>query len=309
MVVSYKSRSDTLACLASLAAQTHPDVETILVDNASDDGTVDAVRAQFPEVRVLAERENLGFAEGCNRGIAVATGAWIALLNNDAVAEPGFAAALVRAAERAEPRCGMLQALMLFASDPGTINSTGIELARSGGGRDRLERRPRREAEAHGTDIFCPTGGAAAYRRAMLDEVRLPSGWLDRRHFCYYEDMDLGWRARLAGWSARFVPEAVVLHRHQGTTSREGRAWMRRMSATNRLRTLAKNASLGFALATLGHTAGDVIDLLVVTRGRGLGTLAREVARSLADRPHVTRLARVPRREIERAWVRGPVRR
>ena len=308
VVVNWNSRDDVLACLASLAAQTHDDLEVVVVDNASTDGSAAAIRAAYPGVTLLEERHNWGFAEGCNRGIARTTGPWIALLNNDAVAEPTWGAELVRAAEAAEPRCGMLQSLMLYAHEPDRINSAGIELGTEGGGRDRLEHAPRAAGQRE-EEIFCPTGGACAYRRAMLDAIRLPRGWFDPEHFCYYEDMDLGWRARLAGWSARYVPSSVVVHRYHGTTSRKGRAWLRKMAATNRVRTLAKNASPAFLLRTAPFTAYDVARMAWVCRGGGLVDLGRAVVHAAALRRRVDAIATVDRREVERTWARDERRR
>jgi GT2 family glycosyltransferase len=303
VVVNWNAKDDTLACLASLERQTHRELEVVVVDNASEDGSVDAIRARFPGAKVLAEPTNWGFAEGCNRGIAVTTGPWIALLNNDAEADERWAEELVRAARSADARCGMLQSLMVFADRPGVINSTGIELTASGGGRDRLEHRTRDAAGEAPREIFCPTGGACAYRREMLDAVRLPDGFFDPTHFCYYEDMDLGWRARLAGWSAWLVPTSAVRHRWHGSTARRGRAWLVRLATLNRVRTLVKNASVPFLARTTPQSAADVAKMLWWTRGRGLGDLAAAVGASVVARRRVSHLRTVDRRALERAWV------
>lgn len=304
VVVNWNSRDDTAACLESLAEQTHEDLEVLVVDNGSKDDSVAMIRERFPWCTVLPQGENLGFAEGCNRGIEAASGEWVALLNNDAVADPEWAAALVAAVEEVPPACGMLQSLMLLMNEPGLVNSTGIELARSGGGRDRGWRAPRPAPGGALEEIFCPTGGAAAYRRTMLDALKLDTGYLDREHFCYYEDMDLGWRARLAGWSAFFVPASIVHHRWHGSTSRRGNAWLVKMTHTNRIRTLLKNASLRFILRTGPDTTVDLAKLFWYGRADAAKGLVRAVRSGLAQRPMVTRLAKEKRRRVERAWVR-----
>jgi GT2 family glycosyltransferase len=303
VLVNWNSRDDTAACLASLAAQTHEDLDVIVIDNGSEDGSAAMVRERFPTVRLVCEKDNLGFAEGCNRGILASSGAWVVLLNNDAVAEPGFARAIANAAERAPRTVGMLQALMLFQKDPASVNSTGIELTRAGGGRDRGENAPPPPIDAPEEPIFCPCGGAAAYRRAMLDALRLEHGYFDRRHFCYYEDMDLGWRARLAGWEALYVPGAVVHHRYHATTSRRGKAWMMRLEKVNRLRTLLKNASPGFIVRTLPTTIAGAFELAWHAGPGSLVDLARAIGPSLETRKQIAALARTGRRDIERAWV------
>jgi GT2 family glycosyltransferase len=221
VVVNWELRDELQACLESLEAQTHPELEVIVVDNGSTDGSADFVAERFPHFKLIRESENLGFAEACNRGIAASHGEWVAMLNNDAVAESGWAAALVRAAERAPTRLGMLQSLMLFKARPDVINTTGIGLGANGGGFDLHEGMPRMAGAAE-AEIFCASAGAAAYRRSMLEQIRLENGYFDRTHFMYSEDLDLGWRAQLAGWTASYLPDSVVYHRYHGSSSAAG---------------------------------------------------------------------------------------
>ena len=100
VTVNWNSRDDLAECLASLVAQSYSQLEVLIVDNGSTDGSVEMVRERFPQFILLEQSKNLGFAEGCNVGIARATGNWIALLNNDAVAAPDWAKTLAHAAER-----------------------------------------------------------------------------------------------------------------------------------------------------------------------------------------------------------------
>jgi GT2 family glycosyltransferase len=265
------------------------------------------VAEQFPHFTLLRETENLGFAEACNRGIAASHGPWVAMLNNDAVADPRWASELAAAAAAAPAECGMLQSLMLYLDRPSTINSTGIELAFSGGGRDRNEGEPYvAEASSTPQDIFCPSGGACAYRRSMLDAIRLPTGYFDRSHFMYYEDMDLGWRARLAGFSALYVPRAVVHHRWHGSTKRRGRAWLVNLANTNRIRTLLKNASWSFVLATLPRTLKELGELLWFTRLKAVPTLFVAVGESLRSRRLVAAMLKTARRDVEQKYRAAP---
>lgn len=303
VVVNWNSRADLEACLESLRSQTHRDLEVVVIDNASTDGSVEMVRTRYPEVRLLAQTDNLGFAEACNLGIDATTGPWVAMLNNDATAEPRWAEALVEVARDAPAACGMLQSLMLLQRDRDRVNSTGIELTRSGGGRDRDEGAPR-PTRLELEEIFCPTAGAAAYRRAMLSAVRLPVGYFDRDHFCYYEDMDLGWRSRLAGWSALYVPASVVHHRYHGSTVRRGKTWLVVTSRTNRLRTLVKNASWRFVVATSPQSAADIAKVLWFGRASAAVGLVRAVRAGLAQRGRVGELCTGSREQIERAWIR-----
>lgn len=301
VVVNWNSIDDLRACLASLRVQTYRELEVIVVDNGSEDGSAEMVASEFAECRLLRESENLGFAEACNRGIAASRGEWVAMLNNDAVADPNWAQALVDAAKAAPADCGMLQSLLLYQSRPNVINSTGIELTRSGGGRDRKEGQPR----ASGFDtqeIFCPTAGAAAYCRRMLNAIVVSGGYFDRSHFMYYEDTDLGWRARLAGFTAHYVPDSVVYHRWHGSTERHGRSWLQAVANTNRLRTQLKNASWQLILRTLPWSLEGAFKVARHGGVKGIRSWFAAISDSLSARREVEALRKVDRRAIERRW-------
>jgi GT2 family glycosyltransferase len=301
VIVNWNSRGDLLACLESLARQTHKDLEIIVVDNGSNDGSVAAVRERYPSSVILEESSNLGFAEGCNRGIAASHGEWVALLNNDTVADRHWAERLVEVATAAPPHCGMLQSVMLFMDRPSEINSTGIVLTTWGSGNDRRE--GENIDELCEEEIFCPTAGACAYRRTMLEAIKLPVGYFDRDHFMYFEDLDLGWRAQLAGWSAQLVPDSIVLHKYQASAVRHGKQWMTVLSHRNRLRTLIKNASPGFFAHTMPRTIEEILRLFRYEGVRTIVPLSRVVLESMRQRRVVTALARGSRHGVEQRWV------
>ena len=301
VVVNWNSIDDLRDCLLSLRQQTHRELEVIVIDNGSSDGSGEMVTQEFPEFMLLAQGENLGFAEACNRGIDVAKGEWVAMLNNDAVAEANWAEALVDAALGAAPDCGMLQSLLLYKSRPGIINSTGIQLTRSGFGCDRFEGQPR-SSNLTPEAIFCPTAGAAAYRMSMLREIRISTGYFDRNHFMYYEDLDLGWRARLAGYSATYIPRSVVHHRWHGSSDRHGATWLVILADTNRVRTLIKNASVAFLCIHIISILNSVSRVLRAAGRKGVATLRRAVVDSLAIRKEVQGLSKARRRSIEKRW-------
>ncbi len=307
IVVNWNSREDLRECLSSLRAQSYGEFETIIVDNGSSDGSSEIVATEFPAAMLLRQDENLGFAEACNRGIKASSGDWVATLNNDAVADPNWVKTLVHAAASVPNDCGMLQSLMLYRNQQNTINSTGIELAFSGGGRDRREGQPYVVADEAGPEeIFCPTAGAAAYRRAMLEAIQLPGGYFDRLHFLYYEDMDLGWRARLAGWSARYVPGSIVFHRWHGSSDRHGKSRMTVLANTNRIRMLLKNASIPFVIVTAPRTIKELTELIWFGRLPAMRELTRAVVDSLATRRRVSAIAQIRRSDLERKWRAEP---
>jgi len=302
VIVNWNSRDDLRLCLESLRHQTHRELEIIVVDNGSEDDSVEMTLREYPEVNLIEAGGNLGFAEGCNRGIEASHGEWVAMLNNDTIADERWAAELIRAAGDAPPDCGMLQSLQLFLSDPDVINSTGIVMTRAARGYDRDGGRPRPEAPSPG-EIFCPTAAAAAYRRDMLDKIRLPDGWFDRRHFMYYEDLDLGWRARLAGFEARFVPTSFVLHKYHGSSDRLGPSWLEVISRINRIRTLLKNGSIRFWIENTFTTGVDLIGILRHGGLKSLGTLAGAIVPSLKSRSIINRMRKASRSSVEERWA------
>ena len=302
VVVNWNSCADLRVCLQALQQQTHAELDVIVVDNGSTDDSVVMVRREFEHVTLLEQPDNLGFAEACNIGIDASRAEWVCMLNNDTAADRGWAEAMVRAAEAAPPDCGMLQSLMLYKARPEVINSTGVELSATGGGRDRKDGEPRRQG-ASPAEIFCPTAGAAAYRRSMLDALRTEDGYFDRRHFMYYEDMDLGWRARLAGFSAHYVPDAVVLHVWHGSSHRHGNAWLRKIARTNRLRVLLKNASWQLLLRSAPVMVGITFELMWREGPGAISKLRRVANESLEARRVVESLRNRARRDIERRWT------
>jgi GT2 family glycosyltransferase len=302
VIVNWNSRDDLQRCLESLRQQTHRGLEIIVVDNGSEDDSVEMMRHGFPEVIIIEAGENLGFAEGCNRGIEVSHGEWVAMLNNDTLADACWAAELVEAATLAPPACGMLQSLLLFLAEPDVINSTGIAMTRAARGYDRDGGRPKSQTPQAG-EIFCPTAGAAAYRRSMLDSIKLPDGWFDRRHFMYLEDLDLGWRARLAGYDARFVPSSFVFHKYHGSSDRHGLSWLEVISRINRIRTLIKNGSIHFWIENVFITGFDLIVILRHGGLKALETLAEAVPSSLRSRGIIKHMCKVSRNSVEKRWA------
>ena len=188
VVVNLGQRDLLRSCLASLsvAMRPLPAGEVIVVDNASRDGSVAMVKAEFPGVHVIELGHNSGFAGGVGIGVRSANGEWILCINNDATVGPDAVVELLRVAESGGERVGSVAALMVFADRPGVINSAGIEVDRLGIASDRLLGEPVEASEVEPVDVFGTSAGAALYRRAMLEEVPF-----DESFFAYYEDVDV----------------------------------------------------------------------------------------------------------------------
>jgi GT2 family glycosyltransferase len=203
-------------CLDSLAAQTltsqEGGFEIIVVDNGSRDGSVDAVQAEYPWVHVLALSENLGYAGGCNAGIEIARGEILVMLNNDTEAEPDWLWNLVAALD-AHPEAGIAASRMMLYDRRDTLHSAG-DLVRVDGTPDsRGVWQPYGPPWDQPAWVFGGCGGAMAIRRQVIDAV----GPFEARYFMYLEDVDLNWRAQLAGWKCIYAPDAVVYHHLSAT--------------------------------------------------------------------------------------------
>jgi GT2 family glycosyltransferase len=216
LVVNYNSGGMLARCLEALERQTTRDFHAVVVDNASSDGSAEGVEERFSNVTLVRAGANLGFAAGNNLALRHAGGArWIALLNPDAFAEPGWLESFVAAAEAA-PTFSFFGCRMLLADSPQFLDGTGDAYHVSGAS----WRRDHGVAAARGVKepgvIFAPCAAAALYSRAALEEV----GGFDERYFCYHEDVDLAFRLRLRGHRCWYVPQAVVHHVSSGITGR-----------------------------------------------------------------------------------------
>jgi GT2 family glycosyltransferase len=198
-------------CLGALRAQAWRDFEVLVVDNGSTDETV-AVLAAFPEARHIRLPANRGFAVACNVGLAAAAGDVLVLLNNDTEAEPGWLGALVAALD-ASPAAGMAQPKVRLFDRRDRLHTTGDTVDRAGmpANRGVWERDLGQWDDRR--DVFAANAAAAAYRRAMLDDV----GGLAEVFGSYLEDVDLAWRGRLRGRTCVYEPAAVVYHHVSAT--------------------------------------------------------------------------------------------
>lgn len=263
-----------------------PDAEIIIVDNGSEDDSLDVLRERFgthPRVMILPLPDNLGFGGGVNAGIRASTAPFIALLNNDAVVHEGWLRELRTVLDApGNERVATVTSRILLAGrwrdlapsehhlaasqaarvlrrgrhhlvvrddEHGTvrINSTGNIIDRSGNGADRDWLAPadvRARPEVFG---FC--GGAAMLRRSALDEV----GLFDERLFMYYEDTELSWRLRKAGWRVRYAERAVVEHEHAASSGTSSERFLR-WNARNRLLVAWRHGGFRMGMSALVRT-------------------------------------------------------
>lgn len=213
--------------LRSLETQDWRDFEIIVVDNGSEDDTQAMLDREFDDVRRIRFDENRGFSAAVNAGIDAARGDVIVLMNNDTEADPQWLAALVMALDE-HPEVGSCASKMLDFVQRDRIDGAGDEMSPT-----QASTRGRGEPDgpvfSDERYVFSACAGAAAYRREMLDEI----GIFDERFFAYLEDVDLGFRAQIAGYRCLYVPGAVIYHRGGATSDRVSdtrRYWLTRNS-------------------------------------------------------------------------------
>lgn len=216
VVVNWNGCHVLAGSLRSLFRQSYRDFEVIVVDNGSTDGTKSLLNHnEFRQVTVVWNSENRGFCAANNQGIRASRGRFVALLNNDAEAEPEWLAELVAVIER-DPRYGMAASKIVMYENIQIIDKAGHLIYPDGQNRGRGS--GELDAGQYGRieEVAWPDGCAALYRRAMLDEI----GGFDEDFFAYADDAELGLRARIAGWKAVYAPGAIVRHRLGSTLGR-----------------------------------------------------------------------------------------
>ena len=218
IVVNWNRRDLLRASLHSLGRQqVDHRFDVILVDNGSHDSSIEMAREEFGDdpafrLRLICNAENKGFCEANNQGIRASDSEFIALLNNDAEAEPHWLAALA-GAFRHGPEIGMAASKILVYEDSRRIDKVGHLIYPDGQNRGRGSGELDEGQYDRVEEVLWPDGCAAMYRRVMLDHV----GLFDEDFFAYADDAELGLRARIAGWRCLYIPDAVVRH-HRGVT-------------------------------------------------------------------------------------------
>jgi GT2 family glycosyltransferase len=240
IVIPTKSRFDLLdACLASLMKARRGDAEPselIVVNDGNPQSPAAIVAAHDAGARVIDLEQTTGFSGAVSAGIDASSGDWILLLNDDTTVAPSSIAEMLRVA-RSRSRVGSVTPQLRFAHDPATINSAGLVIDDLGITQDRLIGAPVTASELEVTEVFGGSGAAVLYSRRMLEEI----GGFDRSFYAHLEDADVAWRARMRGWSALYVPTAIVDHHHSATLEHfSDRKYY--LGGRNRVRLLAKNA-------------------------------------------------------------------
>jgi len=305
VIPNYNGREYLGACIEGLLAQ-EPAPGVVLVDNCSTDGSADFTKENYPAVRVIEMEKNTGFATAVNRGIRETDHEYIALVNNDAVVQPGWLAALEGFLDET-PGAGACAPKVLFHTDGDIIDSAGDECTPYGYNfkRGHFEKDEGQYDETRET--FSVSAVATLYRRSMFDDI----GMFDENFFAYYEDLDLCFRGRLAGRRFYCVPSALALHRYSATSGSQMKLGTEEVYA-NLTATWVKDAPAGLLLKHLPsvvvfHSA--VMAGVALARLRGNARLPRVAVcrlmwRMLGQRRGVQKSRVAPIGEIESRMAR-----
>ncbi|MFH1824891.1 MAG: glycosyltransferase family 2 protein [Candidatus Firestonebacteria bacterium] len=215
IIPNYNGEKYLSDCLASLRMQNYKEREIIIVDDCSIDDSVEIIKKYFPEVKILRNDKNYGFAKTVNNGIQFARGKYIALLNNDTKVVSNWLSDLVREIKRND-NIGMCASKILFLNNTNLIDSVGVVLYPDGMSRTRGHQEKDIGQYDQVEEVLLPSGCSALYRRDALDYV----GLLDEDFISYCEDTDLGLRVRLAGWKAVLVPTAITYHSYSRASNK-----------------------------------------------------------------------------------------
>jgi len=217
IIVNWNGRELLADCLDTLRTQTRRADEIIVVDNGSQDGSPAMIRARYPDVTLVGLGDNKGFSIANNIGIQRARGDYIALLNNDLVLETTWMERMTSALD-ADASLGSCACKMLSYYHHDTVDAAGMVVLTNGVGANRGMFEKDSDSYAHRARVFGPCAGAAMYRAAMLRDI----GDFDEDLFIYYEDVDLAFRAQLAGYDCLYLPDAIAYHHHAASNRSSG---------------------------------------------------------------------------------------
>jgi len=245
-LVTWNSERYLPSCLQSLANQTHRDLELIVVDNGSEDRSVDLVRAQAPEARIFQNPRNQGYCRAHNLAIGASAGDYYLALNPDVRLDPEYIKRLILSLE-GRPAFGSAVGKMWQAGQAGpkVLDGTGLFIDRRRHqylrGRGEIDQGQYDESE----EVFGADGAAPLYRRKTLDDVKIFGQVFDEAFFAYQEDVDLAWRVRLFGWKCWYEPRATAVHDRgfRPGVRQDMPREIRRIAVRNRYLMILKNES------------------------------------------------------------------
>ena len=293
VILNYQGEKLLRDCLDSLHAQTYPEVDVWVADNASADGSLDLLRKSYPGVRLLVFERNFGFAKGYNLALREVFKdpkvRYFATLNNDTKVTPGWLSSLVEVME-SHPDAATVTSKVLFYYEPDKIDTTGVLLYRDGSSQGRGHCETDRGQYGEVEEVFGASLVAALVRREAWEEA----GGFEDIFFAYNEEVDVNWRMRLRGWKSYYCPGAVVYHVHSASFGSYSPTKVY-LTERNRIWHIVRNLPLRMLLASPYYTAVRYWRLATGMSER------RGAASKAAERTSVRRLVVT----VLRAWLAG----
>ncbi|MHB9052609.1 MAG: glycosyltransferase family 2 protein [Thermoleophilia bacterium] len=305
IIPNFNGEEYLTTCLTSILDQSYGNYSVTVVDNASADHSVEIVKHDFPGVEVVENSRNTGYAGGCNSGLKreLKTAAkYFVLVNSDVRAGREWLAELVKAAEE-DLSIGICQSFILLADDQGLINSAGNESHFLGFGFCGHYREPDRGQFTGVTDVPFASGSSMLVRRELIDAI----GLLDEDLFMYQEDLDLSWRARLAGWRVVLAPKSRIFHSYSFSRNSRKFYFLERNRIIVSLKNYSGRSLLVLAPAFLGAElamlAYSVAGGWFRQKLRAYLYLLRNLDRILEKRRQVQATRRLPDAAVAGYWT------
>lgn len=235
VIPNYNGAKYILECIKSVYDQVDIKREIIVVDNNSNDESLNLIKRHYADISLLINESNFGFAKAVNQGIRYSNADFVILLNNDAFARPGFVQSLLNCIN-SDSKIFSVSAKMLSYSNPELIDNAGDQLCLTGWAFKTGDGKHHSLFNEEKT-IFSSCAGAAIYRKSVFHEI----GFFDEVFFAYLEDVDVGFRANIFGYKNVFCPAAEVLHIGSATSGSKYNDFKIKISARNNIYMLYKN--------------------------------------------------------------------
>lgn len=277
VIPNYNGINYIRPCLESLYGGTTKEIEVIVVDNASTDGSMELVRDKFPQVRLIINQENTGFSHAVNQGIRESTTPYVILLNNDTQADFSFVHELEKVMDNdAGGKIFSASAKLISLYERDKTDDAGDYYCALGWAFARGKGKPP-DRYNRDCDIFAACAGAAIYRRELLGENQI--GLFDEEHFAYFEDIDIGYRAKIYGYRNRFAANSIVYHAGSATSGSRYNSFKTKLASRNSIYIIYKNMPLLQIIMNLPFLAAGFLIKTLFFAGKGMG---KEYAAGLA---------------------------
>lgn len=239
IIVNWNGKDLLRICLTSLKKQNYKNIEIILVDNASIDGSVEWVTKYFSQIKIIINKKNLGFAEANNIGFKEARGEYVLFLNNDTRVTNNFIVEMLKVLKR--KNIGGVQSKILFMDDPKRLDGVGSYLTYTGFLYHQGIYAINTSKYDKEIEIFSAKGACMCFKKSVLDKILVDGDIFDRRYFAYFEETDLCFRIWLLGYKIIYVPSSIIYHKYGATSQKLKKPFIEYNSYKNRICTYIKN--------------------------------------------------------------------